>query len=100
MPTGKKLTYSVEVSSVEMGLSGSLPVKINTDGTDELEVRGYRVHRGRCALACLALVVSFGLLLIPLLWRKDIKMWMFYKECPLQHASKVLVKVKQQIRQT
>lgn len=76
-----------------MGQSESLPVKISSNGTEELELKGYRVHLGRCALACLAVVLTLGLLLILLVWRKDIKMWMFYKECPLQHASKVLVKV-------
>ncbi len=80
--------------TVVMGQSDSLPVKINADGTDELEVRGYRVHRGRCALACAALILTLGLLLVLLVWRKDIKMWMFYKECSLEHASKILVKVQ------
>lgn len=80
--------------TVVMGQSDSLPVKINADGTDELEVRGYRVHRGRCALACVALILTLGLLLVLLVWRKDIKMWMFYKECSLEHASKILVKVQ------
>ncbi|KAI9554376.1 hypothetical protein GHT06_019648 [Daphnia sinensis] len=75
-----------------MGQSESLPVKINEDGTDQLEVKGYQVHRGRCALACLVVLLTFGLLLVLLVWRKDIKMWMFYEECPLQHASKILVK--------
>jgi len=67
---------------------GSMPVKI-----DEFEVKGYRVHRGRYTLACLALVITFGLLWVLLVWRKDIKMWMFYKECSLEHATKILVKV-------
>ena len=76
-----------------MGQSDSLPIKINTDGTDTLEVKGYRVNRGRCALACLAVVVTLGLLLVLIVLRRDIKMWMFYEECPLQHATKILVKV-------
>ena len=67
---------------------GSMQIKI-----DEFEVKGYRVHRGRYTLSCLALVITFGLLWVLLVWRKDIKMWMFYKECSLEHATKILVKV-------
>ena len=78
-----------------MGQSeSSLPVKVKADGEEELELKGYRVHRGRCALACLVVALTLGLLLILIAWRRDIKMWMFYEECPLQHATKVLVKVK------
>jgi len=77
-----------------MGQSNSLPVEIDTDDKNQLLARGYRLHHGRCALATLAIILTFGLLLIPILWRKDFKMFMFYKECPLQHASKVLIKVE------
>ena len=72
----------------------SLIVKVKVDGEEELEIKGYRVHRGRCALACLFVAFTLGLLLILIAWRRDIKMCMFYQECPLQHATKVLVKVK------
>nr|CAH0101725.1 unnamed protein product [Daphnia galeata] len=71
---------------------GSIPVKIN-----EFEVKGSRVHRGRytlASLACLALGITFGLLLVLLVRRKDIKIWMFYKECSLEHTTKILVKLK------
>ena len=70
---------------------GSIPVKIN-----EFEVKGYRVHRGRytlASLACLGLGITFGLLLVLLVRRKDINIWMFYKECSLEHTTKILVKV-------
>ena len=76
-----------------MGQSASsLPVKIDVDDKNQLLARGYRLHHGRCALAMLAIVLTFGLLLIPILARKDFKMLMFYKECSLQHATKVLIK--------
>ena len=77
-----------------MGQSDSLPVKIDADDKNQLLARGYRLHHGRCALATLAIILTFGLLLIPILWRKDFKMFLFYKESPLQHASKVLIKVR------
>ena len=80
---------AVHQEAVAMGRKrGSKQNKI-----DEFEVKGYRVHRGRYTLACLALVITFGLLWVLLVWRKDIKMWMFYKECSLEHATKILVKV-------
>ena len=83
------VTLNAVQEAVAMGRKcGSMPVKI-----DEFEVKGYRVHRGRYTLACLALVITFGLLWVLLVWRKDIKMWMFYKECSLEHATKILVKV-------
>ena len=44
-----------------MGQSDSLPVKIKADEDEELELKGYRVHRGRCALACLLVALSLGL---------------------------------------
>jgi hypothetical protein len=80
------------LEAIAMGRKcGSIPVKIN-----EFEVKGYRVHRGRytlASLACLALGITFGLLLVLLVRRKDIKIWMFYKECSLEHTTKILVKV-------
>ncbi len=77
-----------------MGQRDSVPVKVKVNGDDQLELKGYRVHRGRYVLACLVVVLTFGLLLILLAWRKDFKLWLFYQRCPLQHATKVLVKVK------
>ena len=76
-----------------MGQNDSFPVKIDVDDKSQLLARGYRLHHRRCVLATLAVILTFGLLLIPILARKDFKMFLFYKECPLQHASKVLVKV-------
>ena len=76
-----------------MGQSDSLPIKIQVDDKNQLLAKGYRLYRRKCVLSILAIVFTFGLLLIPILWRKDFKMLMFYKECPLQHATKVLVKV-------
>ena len=79
-----------------MGQSDSLPVKINCGnrqlGEDELQVKGYRLHRGRCALSALAILFTLGLVMILVVWRKDIKMFMFYQHCPLQHATKILVR--------
>jgi len=77
-----------------MGQSDSLPVKIiSQDGKDELQVKGYRLHKRRCALAALVILLTLGLVLILIVWRRDIKMFMFYTPCPLQHATKILVKV-------
>jgi hypothetical protein len=56
------------LEAIAMGRKcGSIPVKIN-----EFEVKGYRVHRGRytlASLACLALGITFGLLLVLLVRR-------------------------------
>lgn len=72
----------------------SSPVKIRSqDGKEELQVKGYRLHNGRCALSALAILFTFGLVLILVVWKKEIKMFMFYKNCPLQRATKILVKV-------
>lgn len=78
-----------------MGHKASIPVKIvNADNPKEnIELKGYRVNRLRSTFAFLAVVLSLGLLYIILAWRKDFKMWMFYQECPLQHATKILAKV-------
>lgn len=77
-----------------MGQTDSLPIRINVDDEkDELQVKGYRLHKRRCALSALAILLTLGLVLILVVWRRDIKMFMFYTPCPLQHATKILVKV-------
>ncbi len=72
----------------------SSPVRIRSqDGKEELQVSGYRLHKGRCALSALVVLLTFGLVLILVVWKKEIKMFMFYTNCPLQRATKILVKV-------
>ena len=71
----------------------SLLTKINVNEKDELLIKGFRPHLGRSIVTVFAIVLSFGLLLILLVWRKDIKLSLFYQECPLHLATKVLLKV-------
>ena len=78
-----------------MGSSESIPVKIKVGEKEEIQIKGYRPHLGRSIAAVFAIVLSFGLLLILLVWRKDIKLTFFYKECSLNLAIKVLIKVTQ-----
>lgn len=73
----------------------NLPTRIvdHKNPKENIELKGYRVNRLRSTFAYLALFLTLGLLYILLAWRKDIRMWMFYEECPLQHATKILCKV-------
>jgi P5-type ATPase cation transporter len=76
-----------------MGQSDSLPSKLNMGEKDELEARGYRSHGWKWALTLALIVLTFGLFGVILVWRKDIKMALFYQECPLHEATVILLKV-------
>ena len=76
-----------------MGLSESLPAKLNADEKDQLRIGGYRPHLAKCIATIAAMVLSFGFLSIILIWRKDLKMKMMYQQCDLRVATKILVKV-------
>ena len=76
-----------------MGQSESLPVKLNVEEKDGLYIKGYRPDLLKCIGTVLAMVLSFGILFVVLVWRKDIKMKMMYSECNLRMATKILVKV-------
>ena len=76
-----------------MGSSGSQPVKLNAEEKDQLSVSGYRLDRLKCFVTVCLAVFTFGFLFVILLWRKDVKMKLFYRQCPLRAATKVRVKV-------
>lgn len=77
-----------------MCLSNSFSAKIICeDGKDSLKIKGYRTNRLKTIIGWLIVVASFGTLGIFLAWRKKLRMRLFYKESPLQHADKVLLKV-------
>lgn len=78
-----------------MGQTGSIPNKITNpeNSNEDIELKGYRINRLRATCGYLALIFTLGLLYILLAWRKDLKMWLFYQECPIQHAAKILCKV-------
>jgi len=76
-----------------MGLSESLPVKLNVDEKDELRIEGYRPHLLKCIITVSAMVLSLGLFFVILVWRKDLRMKLMYQQCNLQEATKIVVKV-------
>lgn len=76
-----------------MGRGDSFPAKIlSHNGKDSLQIKGFRSSRFKKLTGCLLVAATFGLLAIFLTWRKRLRMRLFYKESPLQHATKVLLK--------
>jgi len=60
---------------------------------NKLEFKGYQFSWKRCTFSALIILLTFGLVILLVLWREDIKMFMFYTPCPMEIATKILVKV-------
>ena len=75
-----------------MGVSSSFHSKLNVGEKDELEVKGYRPHRWKWTVPLLATILTFGLFLVVLAWRKDVRLALFYQTCALHEATKILIK--------
>ena len=76
-----------------MGSSKPVPVKLNAQEKDQLDISGYRLDLLKCIITVCVALTTFGVLFLIMLWRKNIKMRLFYRQCPPQEATKVQVKV-------
>ena len=76
-----------------MGSNKPVPVKLNAQEKDQLDISGYRLDLLKCIITVCVALTTFGVLFLIMLWRKNIKMRLFYRQSPLQEATKVQVKV-------
>ena len=68
-------------------------MKLNIGEKDEMEIRGYRPNRWKLLACIVATILTCGVFLIVLTWRKDINLSLLCEECSLHDATKVLIKV-------
>lgn len=98
--TGKKKVIHSPLSlfSHKIGVGGTLGlqeymVTVNSGQEDELEVWGYRVHAVKYLVTVASILLTFGLLGLPLYWWKHWWLRFTRVQCVLEQATSVLVVV-------
>ena len=86
-----KDSASVGVSVMTSRESASSRIKVSEK--DELLVTGVRLEPWKCAVTLLLSLSTFGLFAILLVWRKEIKIAMLYRQCSLTETKRVLIEV-------
>ena len=95
----KKVIHSpLSFFSHKIGVGGTLGLQeymviVNSGQEDELEVWGYRVHAVKYLVTLAGIVLSFGLLGLPLYWWKHWWLKFTRVQCILEQATSVLVVV-------
>lgn len=74
------------------GQSPKAVQKINLGESDEMVIRGYSLCPVRVAASVLLFLLTGGLNLVLITWRKDLKMYFLYRQVSLAQADKVLLK--------
>jgi len=97
VPESKKVIHSpLSFFSHKIGVGGTLGlqeymVTVNSGEEDELEVWGYRVHAVKYLVTLAGIVLTCGLLGLPLYWWKHWWLKFTRMQCTLEEATSVLV---------
>jgi len=94
---GSNARYSPGVSvqnnlgDVEEG-KRSRRARVNIGDLDEMEISGFELCPIRILATTILVFLTFGLAIVLITWKKEIKMKLLYKPVQLVHAKKVLLK--------
>ena len=67
--------------------------RIRISEKEDLLVTGIRLEHWRCAVTLFISLLTFGLPVVLLAWRRDWKMAVLYRHCPLREAKRVVIEV-------
>jgi len=89
----KRKANRLPLFSQKIGVDGTLGymVLVNSGKEDELEVWGYKVHVGKYLGTVAAIILTFGILGLPLYWWKHWWLKCTRVQCVLEEATSVLV---------
>ena len=98
MEKKKVINSPLSFFSHKIGVGGNLGlqeymVTVNSEQEDELEVWGYKVHAVKYLTTVAAIILTFGLLGLPLYWWKHWWLRFTRVQCILEQATSVLVVV-------
>jgi len=96
MEKKKVINSPLSFFSHKIGVGGTLGlqeymVTVNSEQEDELEVWGYKVHAVKYLATVAAIILTFGLLGLPLYWWKHWWLRFTRVQCILEQATSVLV---------
>jgi len=90
----KKQGVSVRnnLGDAEEGKKSCRGARINIGDLDEMEISGYELCPARIIGAIILIFLSFGLAIVLITWKKEIKMKLLYRPVQLVQAKNVLLK--------
>jgi len=80
-----------------MGQSGSQSTKIRAGEKEELLVTAIRLEPWKCVVLAIVTMLTFGLPVLLLAWRRDWKIALLYSQCSLREAKRILIEVREAI---
>ena len=94
----KRKANRLPLFSQKIGVDGTLGymVLVNSGKEDELEVWGYKVHVVKYLVTVAAIILTCGILGLPLYWWKHWWLKCTRVQCVLEEATSVLVVVRNQ----
>lgn len=81
------------LGDAEMGKKGSCRgARVNIGDLDEMDISGFELCPLRILGTCTLIILSFGLAIVLITWKKEIKMKLLYKPVQLVQAKAVLLR--------